>query len=109
MTGGASQSATVIPYVNENTTLIDVITAAGGIREGKAYSIRLIRNTAAGLKIYDIDLSDFAQAKFSFVQVLPNDIVYVEPQHRPFRKFVESLAPYLTLVSTGLLIYNITR
>ncbi|OFY55896.1 MAG: hypothetical protein A2W93_08530 [Bacteroidetes bacterium GWF2_43_63] len=109
MTGGTTQTATVIPYVNENTTLVDVISSAGGIKEGKAYSIRLIRNTTAGLKIYAIDLSDFSQAKYSFVQVLPNDIVYVEPQHRPLRKFIESLAPYLTLVSTGLLIYNFTR
>lgn len=109
MTGGTTQAAMVIPYVNENTTLVDVITAAGGIREGKAHSIRLIRNTTDGLKIYNIDLSDFSQAKYSFAQVLPNDIVYVEPQHRPLRKFIESLAPYLTLVSTGLLIYNIIR
>lgn len=109
LTGGASQSAVVIPYENENTTLVDVITAAGGIREGKAYSIRLLRNTASGIRIYDIDLSDFSQAKYSFVRILPNDIVYVEPQHRPLRKFVESVAPYLTIISTGLLIYNLTR
>ena len=109
MTGGASQSATVIPYVNENTTLIDVITAAGGIREGKAFAIRLLRDTGSGMKIYNIDLSDFTQAKYSYIPVLPGDIVYVEPQHRPLRKFVESLAPYLTLISTGLIIYNIAR
>jgi len=109
MTGGSSQAGMVIPYVNENTTLVDVITAAGGIKEGKAYSIRLLRNSSNGIKIYDIDLSEFSQAKYSFIRVLPNDIIYVEPQHRPLRKFIESLAPYLTLVSTGLLIYNFTR
>ena len=107
--GGVNQSAVSIPYLNENTTLIDVITTAGGIKEGKASAIRLIRNTVNGLKIYEVDLSDFSQAKFSFATVLPNDIVYVVPQYRQFRKFVENLAPYLTLISTGLIIYNITR
>jgi len=109
LTGGNNQSAMVLPYENENTTLVDVITAAGGIREGKAFAIRLLRDTGSGMKIYNIDLSDFSQAKYSYIPVLPGDIVYVEPQHRPLRKFVESLAPYLTLISTGLIIYNIAR
>lgn len=109
LTGGTAQSGVTIKYENDNTTLVDVITAAGGIKEGKAYAIRLLRQTPEELKFYNIDLSDFSQAKYSYIRILPNDIVYVEPVHRPFRKFIENIAPYLTLISTGLIIYNVIK
>ena len=109
LTGGTSQSGVTIKYENDNTTLVDIITTAGGIKEGKAYAIRLLRQTPDELKFYNIDLSDFSQAKYSYIRILPNDIVYVEPVHRPFRKFIQNVAPYLTLVSTGLIIYNLVK
>ncbi len=108
-TGGTAQKAQTIELVNENTTLVDVITLAGGLGEGKAHRIHLIRTTAAGQKIYRIDLSDFSQAKYSFIQIHPSDIVYVEPRHRAVREVFQELTPYLTLVSTALLVYNLTR
>lgn len=107
--GSTSQTATVIPFVNTNTTLMDVIATAGGISDGKAYAIRLIRTDSTSQKIYNIDLSSFEMAKYSGIAMQPNDIVYVAARHKFARKVFEELSPYLTLVSTVLIIYNFTR
>ncbi|PKP03101.1 MAG: hypothetical protein CVU11_09540 [Bacteroidetes bacterium HGW-Bacteroidetes-6] len=109
LTGSSSQTATVVPFLNTNTTLMDVIATAGGINDGKAYAVRLIRTDSLGQRIYNIDLSSFEYAKYSGILMQPNDIVYVAARHRTVRKVFEELSPYLTLVSTVLIIYNFTR
>jgi len=53
-----SENATVVSLDNDNTSLIEVLTKAGGISvTGKAFKIRLIRGSLSNPQIMLIDLS----------------------------------------------------
>lgn len=109
ITGNQNQKAVAVPLTHANTSLMDVIAAGGGIMEGKASFIKLIRFSSGVEKVYRIDLSQYRNASLVNIQIQPGDIVYVEPSHRALKSFVQEFTPYLTIISTALLIYNITR
>lgn len=84
----------VIPLVNENISLVEVLALAKGIgTDGKAHNVRLIR----GNDVYLVDLSTIDGWKKGNMIVQPGDIVYVEPTRRPFAEGARDLAPVLSL------------
>lgn len=88
-----SPGGKVIPMVNDNMNLIEVLAAAGGIdKTGKAHNIRLIRGNLQNPSVQIIDLSTIEGMRKAALNVEPNDIVYVEPIRRVF---LEALADYL--------------
>jgi len=85
----------VIPLVNENVTLTEVLALAGGIGiEGKAGNIRLIR----GQDVYVIDLSTTDGVRNGGMIVQPGDVVYVEPLRRPFVEGFKDYAPIVSMI-----------
>jgi len=89
-----SPGGQVIPLVNENVSLIEVIAMAKGIGlDGKAHNIRLIR----GQDVYLVDLSTIDGVKSGNMIVQPGDIIYIEPTRRPFTEGARDLAPVLSL------------
>lgn len=85
----------VIPLVNENVTLVEVLALAKGIGiDGKAQNIRLIR----GKDTFLIDLSTIDGMQKGNMIVQPGDLVYVEPLRRPFVEGSRDLAPILSMV-----------
>lgn len=89
-----SPGGQVIPLVNENISLVEVLALAKGIgTDGKAQNIRLIR----GETVYQVDLSTIDGLKKGNMIVQPGDIVYVEPTRRPFAEGSRDLAPILSL------------
>jgi len=89
-----SPGGQVIPLVNENVTVVEVLAMAKGIGiDGKAHNIRLIR----GNDVYILNLSTLDGLKTSNMIVQPGDIVYVEPIRRPFTEGARDLAPVLSL------------
>ena len=107
--GGKSGSATSIDLENPNTTLIEALSKAGGIMDGKAHRIYLIRNQDENVLFYEIDMSLAENAKFGNIVLQSNDIIYVVPQPLISRKVIEDITPILTLTTTLLLIYNLFR
>lgn len=107
--GGQGSQAVVLPLENLNTTLIEALASAGGINEGKASRIKLIRTINGQTKVYKIDLSHLSGLTYSSIVLQANDVVYVEPRKRTVRKVLEELTPYLSFISTAMLIYTITR
>ena len=90
-----SPGGQVIPLVNENVSVVEVLAMAKGIgNDGKAHNIRLIR----GNDVYILDLSTLEGLKNGNMIVQPGDIVYVEPIRRPFAEGARDLAPVLSLV-----------
>ncbi len=88
-----SPGGKVIPMVNDNMNLIEVLAQAGGIdKTGKAHNIRLIRGDLQNPSVQIIDLSTIEGMRKAALNVEPNDIVYVEPVRRIF---LEALADYL--------------
>ncbi len=106
---GMAGQAKVLPMSNNNTTVMEALALAGGIYDdGKAYKVKLIRNTP-GVKpqVFLMDLSKIDGLAAANTQVQANDIIYVEPRYRPARTISTELAPILTLLTTGIIIFTL--
>jgi polysaccharide export outer membrane protein len=85
----------VIPLVNENVTLVEVLALAKGFgNDGKAKDIRLFR----GKDAYLIDFSTIDGLQKGNMIIQPGDLVYVEPLRRPFVEGSRDIAPMLSMV-----------
>jgi hypothetical protein len=81
---------------------------AGGIREeGRANSIKLMRKTENGREIYKIDLSTIKGLNEAQMIVQSNDYIYVDFKSRIASSILAEIAPWLSLITTGLLTYSI--
>ena len=87
----------VIPLVNENMRLTEVLALAKGITpDARANNIRVIRNE----KVFVADLSTFeGYQKFNLV-IQPGDIVYIEPVRRPFIEGLRDYSPVISIVTS---------
>jgi polysaccharide biosynthesis/export protein len=106
---GQAGAARVISITNNNTTIMEALALAGGLADdGKAYKIKLIRNTP-GMepKVYLMDLSKIDGLALGNTQVQAYDLIYVEPRYRPIRTFSNEVAPLLTLFTTFLILYSL--
>jgi len=110
MGGKANMTANVVNLENENMSVIEVLTVAGGLDElAKAENIRLIRGDLKNPNVYVIDLSTIEGVRKSHLNVQPNDIIYVERQRKVLSRVLTELAPLIVLVNTMLLIYIATK
>ena len=105
-TGGAGK---VVEIANNNTTVFAALALAGGITEdGKSYKIKLIRRGTDNKPIvYLIDLSTIQGIAAGNTIVLANDIIYVEPRGRFLQRLITETAPYISLLSSAILIYSL--
>lgn len=110
---GAPGDAKVIPLVNNNTTLIEAIALAGGVSEdGKAWNIKLVRQNNENIDkhdVYHIDLSKIEGIKQASMVVQANDIIYVEPRKRVSSKFVQEIAPIVSIITSAFIIFTYTK
>ncbi|MBP5411904.1 MAG: polysaccharide biosynthesis/export family protein [Bacteroidales bacterium] len=104
--GGEGGTAKVITLNQENTTLIEALAQAGGITDGRACKIRLIRGDLKDPIVYQVDLSTIDGMKKANLTLKANDIIYVEPRLKPVTRLLRELNPYITLLSNTLLIIN---
>ncbi|MFH0866014.1 MAG: polysaccharide biosynthesis/export family protein [Bacteroidota bacterium] len=102
--GGEGGTSSVLTLEKENTTLFEAIAQAGGISDGKAFKIKLIRGNLKDPQIYLIDLSTLDGMKKADLVLQANDIIYVQPRNRYPEKFLAAVTPYLSLASFILLI-----
>ena len=99
-------SAQVINLQNTNTSLLEVIALANGIREdGFANSITLMRKTQNKRAVYKIDLSTIEGLKQGEMLVQSNDYIYINSKKRIAREILKEIAPWLSIFSSSLAIY----
>lgn len=104
---GAGGAGRVIPITNLNTTVLEALAYAGGITEdGKAYRIKLVRNAKPKPRVYLIDLSTIEGLKGGNTVVQANDVIYVEPRPRFISRAIGELAPYISVLSSVILIFT---
>lgn len=100
----------VIPLENENMTVIEVLTMAGGLDHmAKSHKIRLVRGDLRNPNVYLIDLSTIEGVRKSQLNVQPNDIVYVERQRRVLSQVLTEVGPLVMVLNTLLLIFLATQ
>ena len=117
----------VISLTNDNMNLLEVLALAGGLDGninggsnggfyrygGKATNIRIIRGDLKNPRVQQIDLTTLDGMRRANLQMEPNDVIYVEPVHRPVLESLSDAAPVIgfasLLLNTTLLIINFTR
>lgn len=82
----------IIPLVNYNTSLLEIIALYGGIsNDARAYNIRIVRGDLKNPEITVVNLRTVEDMKNTIINIKPDDIVYIEPVRRPF---TEGLSEY---------------
>lgn len=105
---GNGGDASVVPILNNNTTLLEALALAGGITErGRAKKIKIIRNTSEGRVIYQIDLSTMSGIKYADMVVQANDYIYVEPSAQLTRQALREIGPILSILSTTVVVLSV--
>jgi len=101
--------STVVPFTDNDMTLIQAISAANGIeKNAKAYRIKLIRGNGAEQKVYLINLRYSEDTKYAKLDLAPDDIIYIEPAFDA-NDFFSQIIPFVSLASTAALIaFNLT-
>ena len=86
-----------------------MVAIAGGIKdEARSNSIKLMRKIKSGdREIYKIDLSTINGLKAAQMIVQSNDYIYVDFKYRFASSILAEIAPWLSLITTGLLTYSI--
>jgi polysaccharide export outer membrane protein len=99
---GAGGSGTVVPILNNNTTLIEVLAKAGGLQgRANARRVKVFRQNKSGERnIYEVDLSTIEGIKYADMIIQANDIVYVEPMPFIVRQAAADLAPIVSVISS---------
>ena len=93
----------VIPLENENTNLIEIIALYGGMdKDSKAKNIRLIRGDLKNPHIQLIDLRTIEGMKMAQLQILPNDIIYIEQVRKPFLESAREWGSVLALFTAAI-------
>ena len=105
---GSGGAAKVIPIENDNTTLMEVLAAAGGITErGKANNIKIMRQTDKGREVYQLDLSVLEGLQYADMIVQADDYIYVEPTKQLSREFLKELSPIVSIITTTVMIITL--
>jgi polysaccharide export outer membrane protein len=107
---GGGEVGMVLTIPEDNLTLLEAIAQAGGLSDSdKAYQIKVIRgNPAKDPQIYLYNIRTINDLRGSNLQLEANDIIYVESRPRYVRRVMTELTPYLALLSTILLVVNLT-
>ncbi|MBN2682375.1 MAG: polysaccharide biosynthesis/export family protein [Bacteroidales bacterium] len=105
-----SAAGSVILMKEDNYTLVEAIAEAGGISDySMSYKIKLIRGDLNNPQIFRFDLSKIEKMKDANFVLQANDIIYVDSRPRYSSRILQELTPYLSLVTTGLLLVNIFK
>jgi polysaccharide export outer membrane protein len=96
-------------------TIFEALGAAGGVSDGgNRQKVKLIRETPEGTRIVNIDLTDDKLLSSEYYYILPNDVLYVEPNN--YRVYSVRTLPWLSqatfaasLLSTAFLILNLFK
>ncbi len=107
--GGRGGTSSVVYLENTNTNILEALALAGGIADGRANRIKVIRGDLSNPQVFLLDLSTLEGMRSADMIIQANDIIYVEPRERVPQRILENVTPYLSLVTTALLVYSLFR
>ncbi len=103
-------SGRVLTLKNDNYSLIEALAESGGISDfTKSYRIKLLRGNMNNPEIYLFNLQKVSNMKNANFVLQANDIIYVEARPRYASKVLSEITPYLSLLSSALLVYSIFK
>lgn len=102
----------LIPF-KPNMNLFEVVAMAGGLRDNvKAYNIRIVRGDLNNPEVKVINLKTIQSMSETIVNIMPDDIVYIEPVRKPVSESVRDNMIFLNisqLVITFIVLFNNLR
>ncbi len=108
---GGGGDARIVQLDNNNMTLLEVLGLAGGLsRRGDARRVKLFRLDEQGVRrVYQYDLSTIEGLKYADIVMQGDDVVYVEPTPEIAREILQDLNPFVTLLTSIVLVAGIIR
>jgi polysaccharide export outer membrane protein len=107
---GNGNSASIVPLLNTNTTLLEVLAATGGISQrGNARLVKVFRKVKEKREIYLIDVSTIDGLKYADMVIQGNDYIYIEPRMRLIQGTIAEFAPISSLISSFAVIYTLIK
>jgi polysaccharide export outer membrane protein len=98
---GQGSNAKIVPIVNNNTTLMEVIAQSGGIdTRGRANLVKLMRRVNGKREVYLIDLSTIEGLTYTDMIVQGNDYIYIEPKADLAKETIKEIAPIISIISS---------
>ena len=105
-----AEKGNVVTMDNDNFTLIEALAKVGGMSGfSKAYRIKLIRGDLSNPKVFLIDISSLDELKKANLVLQANDIIYVETRPKYASRLVNELSPYISLLTSILIIYSLFK
>lgn len=106
---GDGGTAKVLNLSNNNITVIEALSLAGGIADrGNSSQIKVIRTVTNGkTEVYKIDLSTIEGLNDGNMIVQADDIIYVEPTPQIASEVLRDVAPVISLVSSAIFIISV--
>ena len=103
-----SEKGNVVYMDNDNFTLIEALAKVGGISSfSKAYKIKLIRGDLNNPKVYVFNIRSLKNMKKSNFVLQSNDIIYVDARPKYASRILNEISPYISLLTSIMLIYSI--
>ena len=96
---------------NDGVTILEALGLAGDITDfGNRTNVMLIRQTARGAMLFNIDLTDSEMIRSELYYLLPGDVIYIEPlRTKQARLSVPTASLILSGITTLVLILNLFR
>jgi len=105
---GEAGQASVITLENKNTTVLEALALAGGVRSrGISSKIKLIRSTPKGREVYLLDLSTIQGLENASLIVQANDIIYVSSNPEIASGYLTQITPIVSVFSSLSLLYAV--
>ncbi|WP_018341445.1 polysaccharide biosynthesis/export family protein [Cytophaga aurantiaca] len=88
----------IIPLEYQDMNLIEVIARYGGIKlDGKANNIRVVRGDLKNPDVQLINLNTIEGLRAAQTDMVPGDIVYIEPKRFILKETVTTIVPLVSL------------
>jgi polysaccharide export outer membrane protein len=100
--GGAGGGGAKIVELNQSpTSIIEVLAKAGGLSaNSRANKIKVIRGDLKNPQVIEVNLATIEGVRKSAMDVLPNDIIYIESKRNVARAVLADVAPFIGLGTT---------
>lgn len=107
--GEGGSMGNIITLASENYTLIEALASIGGLSlDSKSYRIKLIRGDLSGNpEVFIFNIYNLKDIQKTNLLLQANDIIFIESKPRYVNKILSEVSPYLTLVTTALMVYGL--
>ncbi len=99
----------IVNLQNDNTTLFEVLATSGGIDDGKAHKIKLIRKIKNKPEVFLVNLSKVKNIEQGNIVMQANDVVYITPRENSAKDILYAITPYVSIISSVAIIFALFK